>query len=90
MITRKAVVQNAHGIHCRPSTVIVKYAMGYSGTICVSSGDKSSDLKSILDIIALALFPGAEVSICVDGSDEERVCSELVELFERHFDFPQT
>ena len=88
MIERKAVVQNEHGIHCRPSTMIVKHGMGYQGKILVSSRGKNSDLKSILDLISMELYPGSEVSIRVDGPNEKRVCDELVELFERHFDFP--
>jgi hypothetical protein len=31
----------------------------------------------------------AQVVVCVQGRGEKAFCARLVELFERHFDFPQ-
>jgi phosphotransferase system HPr (HPr) family protein len=84
----KAIIQNAQGIHCRPSAVIVKHVTGYDGKITVSSDRGIANLSSIMELMTLELYPGSEVTIRVDGPEEERVCQELVELFESHFDFP--
>jgi len=84
----KAVVQNAQGIHCRPSALIVKYASEYDGTIMVAGERGSTGLRSIMELMTLELYPNTEVTIQVEGPDEERVCQELVDLFETHFDFP--
>ena len=88
MIERKAIVRNAHGIHCRPSAVIIKAADGYDGCIRIMAREGESDLRSALSLIALALEKGAEVRIRVEGEGEEAFCRRLVELFEAHFDFP--
>ena len=88
MIEKKAVVQNAQGIHCRPSALIVKYAGEYDGVISITGKRGSATLRSIMELMTLELYPGSEVTIQVDGPDEERVCEELVKLFETHFDFP--
>ena len=84
----KAVVQNAQGVHCRPSALIVKYASGYEGQIRVVGERGQTGLRSIMELMTLELYPQSEVLIQVEGPDEDRVCHELVDLFETHFDFP--
>lgn len=84
----KAVVQNAQGIHCRPSALIVKYANDYDGKIKVVGENGSCSLRSIMELMTLELYPDSEVTIQVEGPNEEQVCQELVDLFETHFDFP--
>ncbi|AKJ63304.1 HPr family phosphocarrier protein [Kiritimatiella glycovorans] len=88
MVSAKAVVTNSAGIHCRPSAKIVEEARDYPGTITVAHGNEATELGSVLELISLALEQGAEVSITVEGPDEERVCERFRELFETHFDFP--
>lgn len=88
MTTRQATVQNAHGIHCRPSSVIMNAVKGYEGDIQVSAETGNSNLKSIYDLLCLGLQQGQAVTITVDGPDEKAVADKLVELFETHFDFP--
>ena len=88
MIEMSATVKNDHGIHCRPSTVIIKEVMGYAGEIRVTADSGACDLRSVMQLIALGLQAGSEVKIFVNGPDEEGLCRRLVELFERHFDFP--
>ena len=88
MVERRAVILNTQGIHCRPSALIVKYASGYSGSMEVTGERGSSSLRSIMELMTLELYPGAEVLIRVEGPDEDEVCQKLVDLFETHFDFP--
>ncbi len=88
MIEMTATVRNDHGIHCRPSTVIIKEVMGYRGEIRVTAESGACDLRSVMQLIALGLQAGARVKIFVSGPDEESMCRRLVELFETHFDFP--
>ncbi|MFU8779663.1 MAG: HPr family phosphocarrier protein [Kiritimatiellia bacterium] len=84
----KAIVQNAQGIHCRPSALIVKHVGNYDGQIRVIGERGSTSLRSIMELMTLELYPQSEVLIQVEGPDEDRVCGELVDLFETHFDFP--
>ncbi|MFH0953595.1 MAG: HPr family phosphocarrier protein [Verrucomicrobiota bacterium] len=83
-----ATVQNAMGIHCRPSAVIIKEAAGYPGQIRVSAGQRECDPRSVMHLMALGLPQGAEVTIRVTGPDAENFCRKMVGLFEKHFDFP--
>jgi phosphocarrier protein HPr len=88
MVEHTATIKNSHGIHCRPSTVIVKACMGYEGSIEVTGTRGIASCRSVVELMALELFEGSEITIRVDGPDEAARCAELVELFETHFDFP--
>ena len=88
MIERTATIHNSHGIHCRPSAVIVQAANQYSGRIQILAESGQTDLRSLLALVSLGLEAGDNVRIRVSGPDEERLCDRLVELFERRFDFP--
>ena len=89
MIQRTATIRNGAGIHCRPSATIIKATHNYTGEITVTTeAGEEVDLRSMLALVALGLEQDATVTIRVSGPDEEAFCGELVELFERHFDFP--
>jgi phosphocarrier protein HPr len=90
MQIREAIVANAHGIHCRPSSLIVKEFMNYAGAVRISNERGESDLSSIMQILAMELRQGDAVRIEVSGENEEAVADRLVDLFETHFDYPPT
>jgi phosphocarrier protein HPr len=88
MIELSATIQNAHGIHCRPSAVVIKAAAAYPGSLLVTADNGQCDLRSVMQLIALGLHQGAQVRIRVEGPDEDAFCRQLVGLFETRFDFP--
>lgn len=84
-----AEIKNEAGIHCRPSTHIIKEVSAYPGEQLVTGADgQSSDLRSMLSLMMLALTHGSEVELEVDGPDEEAHLQKLVDLFEYRYDFP--
>ena len=87
MIEQVATIRNEAGIHCRPSSVIVKTAVGYSGTIRIQTEAGVADCRSIMGLLCLAMEKGTQIVISVSGHDEERMSRKLVELFETEFDF---
>ena len=88
MVEKRATVQNAQGIHARPSTVIYNTVRPLNTTVEIEADNGSCQLNSVLALLGLGLMPGDTVTLKVDGEDEEKVCDQLCELFERHFDFP--
>ena len=88
MVVGSAEVNNAAGIHVRPSGIIYAAAKSYEGTIVVTCGDRSANLAGVMGLIALGLSRGDEVEISVTGSGAEEKLSELQELFAREYDFP--
>jgi len=88
MVERTATIQNAQGIHCRPSAVIVKAMQGFEGEVRILTDEGDCDPRSIMALLALGLQPGTRVRVEVEGDGEEAVAQQLVELLETHFDFP--
>lgn len=87
MVERHATIRNAHGIHCRPSALILRHVQSYGGVIHVKGDCGDTDLRSVISLLGLGLSEGQHVEIAVTGPDEEHMADELVELFEREFDF---
>lgn len=83
-----ATVRNENGIHCRPSAVIIKEAAALISKLRVVSSEGETNLRSIIDLLALGLGPGERLDITTDGPDEVLAAARLLELFERNFDFP--
>lgn len=88
MIERSAVIRNEQGIHCRPSAVIVKALMQFAGDVTAVTEEGEADCRSIMGLLSLGLQKDCRVLIRVSGPDEERLCEQLVQLFETEFDFP--
>ena len=88
MFTIDATVNNIHGIHCRPSSAIIKGAKEFESNISVNAEGQSADLNNILGLISLGLPQGAAVSISAEGPDEEAAAKKIAELFEAIYDYP--
>jgi len=85
----KAKVYNEAGIHCRPSTHIIKTVQDYPGRMrLIHPGEGECELRSMLDLMMLGLVCGTEVEIEVEGPDEEAQLRKLIELVETQYDFP--
>lgn len=87
MIETNATIQNEHGIHCRPTAVIIKMIGIFEGSIYVETDGRSADPRSMLELMSLGLAKGTEITIRVDGPDEGLMLEKLKELFETNFDF---
>lgn len=88
MVKVKAVIKNSAGIHCRPTAVITQEAAKVDAVITVLCPHGSCELGSALDLIILGLEQGTEITLEVDGPDEEAVAEQFKKLFETEFDFP--
>ncbi len=81
-------VVNINGIHCRPSSAIVKAAFKFKSDLKAESASGSANLKSMIEIITLALHCGDDVTITAEGEDENEAIEALVEAFITHYDYP--
>lgn len=87
MVEVQAVIQNEHGIHCRPSAVILNAIGDYAGSIEIRCAGGCCNPRSMLGLLSLGLSCGTAITIHVTGPDEEATARQLKELFETHFDF---
>ncbi len=88
MITKKAIIHNDRGIHVRPSQVISTSMKGYSGSITIVSDMLTIYDTNTMDILSLGLVKEDEITIKVEGPEEQETNQKLVNLFETEFDFP--
>lgn len=89
MVSKKVIVSNNAGIHCRPASRIMQKVLEYSDCkLIVKSSKGETDLSSILGLISLGLEEGDELIIYAEGENAEKACAEISQLFEVNFDFP--
>lgn len=85
MITKTLQVRNRLGIHARPSGMIVEIASKSSSSVQMRYDGMNANARSILNVMMLAVEPGATVEFQVDGPDEEQVVQALESLFDARF-----
>lgn len=73
-------ITDREGIHARPAGLLVKEAAKYASAITISKGEKSGDLKRIFAVMGLGAKAGEEVTVRVEGEDEEEAAA-AVEAF---------
>ena len=88
MVSTKAVVHNARGIHLRPSGVIAAAIRSYPGLVRIEKDDGSSyEISSPLSILGLGLSQYSAITIQVSGPDEASESAHLADLFSQNYDF---
>ncbi|GBU25636.1 hypothetical protein R83H12_02291 [Fibrobacteria bacterium R8-3-H12] len=85
MIHHKLTVQNSLGIHARPAGHIVNIASAAQSSVDLLYYGQKVNAKSILNLMMLAIEPGAEVEFIINGQDEQKIKDDLTELFKNKF-----
>ena len=73
----KHVIQDPMGLHARPAGMLVKACAGYASKITLTAPTGTADAKRLMGIMRLAAKQGMELTIAVDGADEEKAAAEL-------------
>ena len=82
MLSRKITIKNPSGLHLRPAGVLSQTAMKFKSDIIIEYGEKKIVAKSVLNVMAAGIKSGTEVTLVVDGEDEEEAMKTLVESIE--------
>ncbi len=75
------VVTDSEGIHARPAGLLVKKASCYTSDIFIQKDEKKIDAKKILGVMSLGAKQGQEVTIIIEGNDENEAYDELQTFF---------
>ena len=70
MIKKNIVVGNSTNIETRPA-MLVQLASKFKSSIYIEKGNKTVNAKSIMGMMTLGLVSKDEISLNIDGSDEE-------------------
>ena len=80
----KYVITDPEGIHARPAGILVKQAAGYQSSVKIAKGEKSADATRIFGVMGLGVKTGEEVTITVEGADEDTAAAELETFFKEN------
>lgn len=67
----KYTITDPEGIHARPAGELVKAAKQFASTIKLIKDGKTGDCKKIFTVMGLAVKCGQEVTVTIEGEDEE-------------------
>jgi phosphocarrier protein HPr len=82
MIHRTVIIKNKLGIHARPAGQFVRVAAQFKAFIYIGKDGKEVNGKSIMGVLMLAAGFGTELTLRVDGEDEDAAMEALVDLIE--------
>ena len=85
MIQKTATIVNKLGLHARPSALLVTTAAKFQSEVFFSRDGLRVNGKSIMGVMTLAAERGVELLVEVDGPDEEKAISAIVEVIENGF-----
>ena len=73
----KHVINDPLGMHARPAGMLVKAVAPFASKITVTAPTGSADAKRLMALMRLAAKQGMELTITVEGDDEEKAAAEL-------------
>ena len=80
MLNKNIVINIPNGLEARPVALLVQVASRFESSVYVETGDKKVNAKSIMGMMSMGLKSGDEVTISINGEDEE-VAMENIEKY---------
>ena len=77
MIKKPVKINLSTGLEARPVAQLVQVASQYSSEIHVKVGEKKVNAKRIMGMMTLGLDAGEEVTLLVNGEDEEAAMDSI-------------
>ena len=77
MVSRTVTVRNKLGLHARAASLFVQKATAYKCSIIIEKEERSSNAKSLLNVLVLGVMKGNEINLIFDGPDEEEAMDNL-------------
>lgn len=78
------VITDAEGIHARPAGELVKKAKEYASSVSVIKDGKKADAKKLFGLMGLGVKQGMEITVQVEGSDEEAAATGIEEFLKEN------
>ncbi|MAZ89669.1 MAG: phosphocarrier protein HPr [Cellvibrionaceae bacterium] len=76
---------NKLGLHARAAALFASTAARYSSNINVGLNGKSVDAKSVMSLMLLAANQGTEITLEVEGRDQEEAMGAIIALINDRF-----
>ncbi len=90
MIERRIEIINKLGLHARAAAKLVKLASGFVSEIQITrrmenDSVKTVNAKSIMGVMMLAAGKGTEITLKIDGEDEQEAMQQIEALIADRF-----
>lgn len=85
MIEQAITIKNRLGLHARAAVKFVNTANRFIADVRIEKDGSEIDGKSILGILTLAATQGSDITLKIDGLDEEAAWKALAELINSRF-----
>jgi phosphocarrier, HPr family len=82
MLEKNVIIKNDTGLHARPAASLVQFVKKYDESIEIILDNKVADAKSIFNVMSLGISKGTEITLRVDGENEEKTLGEVVNFIE--------
>lgn len=82
MVSQKVMITNPSGLHARPASVLAMAAGKCRSNVVMIYGDRTIQIKSVLNIMAAGVKSGSEVELQCEGATEEEDLKTLAALIE--------
>ena len=76
------VIADPMGLHARPAGMLVKACAGYASAVTITAPTGKADAKRLMAVMRLAAKQGMELTVSVEGADEEKAAAELKAFLE--------
>lgn len=77
MVQKQVKVKLKTGLQARPAALFVQEATRFSSDVYIEKEGKKVNAKSIMGLMSLAINSGAEITLIVEGSDEQEALEAL-------------
>jgi len=85
MISETVSIANKLGLHARAASVFVKKASTFKAKVVVSTSKRQADGKNIMAMMLLEAAYGKDLTITIEGPDEDLAMQALMELINDRF-----
>lgn len=80
MQTFNHTITDKLGIHARPAGLLVQKIKEYKSVVTIMANGKSTVVKGVLGLMTLGAKQGTELTVTVEGPDEEVAAAGLKEF----------
>ncbi|KGX86217.1 HPr family phosphocarrier protein [Pontibacillus litoralis] len=80
MLEKAVTVTLKTGLQARPAALFVQEANRFTSDVFLEKDGKKVNAKSIMGLMSLAVGPGEEIAIQVEGHDQEEALHKLVQF----------
>ena len=76
------VIKDEAGIHARPAGMLAKEAKNFKSKITLVGNGREADELRLMAVMSLGLKQGAEMTVRVEGEDEEQAAEAMKAFLE--------